>query len=57
MRELLGEPGPVMIATGCARQVLLFTNLDNATSNALHLRLGHVPVGDFAGYDFSPEPL
>ncbi|MFF7387899.1 GNAT family N-acetyltransferase [Streptomyces scabiei] len=40
-----------------ARQILLFTSLDNATSNALYLRLGYVPVGDFAAYDFSPVPL
>ena len=37
-----------------AREVLLFADLDNATSNALYVRLGYVPVGDFAVYDFSP---
>ncbi|QYX81940.1 GNAT family N-acetyltransferase [Streptomyces akebiae] len=39
-----------------ARQVLLFTDLDNATSNALYVRLGYLPVTDFAVYDFSPVP-
>ncbi|MBD9727426.1 GNAT family N-acetyltransferase [Streptomyces caniscabiei] len=37
-----------------ARHVLLFADLDNATSNALYVRLGYVRVGDFAVYDFSP---
>ncbi|SFN05166.1 Predicted acetyltransferase, GNAT family [Streptomyces sp. cf124] len=37
-----------------AREVLLFADLDNATSNALYVRLGYVQVGDFAVYDFSP---
>ncbi|MEE1764946.1 MULTISPECIES: GNAT family N-acetyltransferase [unclassified Streptomyces] len=37
-----------------AQQVLLFTNLDNTTSNALYVRLGYRPVDDFTVYDFAP---
>ncbi|ULR48880.1 GNAT family N-acetyltransferase [Streptomyces deccanensis] len=37
-----------------ARQVLLFTNLANTTSNALYVRLGYLPVDDFTVYDFAP---
>ncbi|MEV8595164.1 GNAT family N-acetyltransferase [Streptomyces sp. NPDC052012] len=36
-----------------AREVLLFTDLANPTSNALYQRIGYRPVGDFAVYDFS----
>lgn len=36
-----------------ATDVVLFTDPDNATSNALYRRLGYVHVGDFAGYRFS----
>lgn len=37
-----------------ASDVVLFTNPDNPTSNALYRRLGYVPVADFTGYRFSP---
>ncbi|TDT38004.1 putative GNAT family acetyltransferase [Streptomyces sp. BK208] len=36
-----------------AAQVLLFTDLANATSNALYQRIGYRPVADFAVYDFA----
>jgi predicted GNAT family acetyltransferase len=39
-----------------ADEVLLFTDLANATSNALYQRLGYHPVEDFAGYDFHAAP-
>ncbi|MFE7168360.1 GNAT family N-acetyltransferase [Streptomyces sp. NPDC057616] len=37
-----------------ATDVVLFTNPDNPTSNALYRRIGYVPVADFTGYRFSP---
>lgn len=37
-----------------AREVLLFTDLANPTSNALYRRIGYRPVADFAAYDFGP---
>ncbi|MFI6657546.1 GNAT family N-acetyltransferase [Streptomyces sp. NPDC050523] len=37
-----------------ATDVVLFTNPDNATSNALYRRIGYVPVADFTGYRFAP---
>ena len=33
--------------------MVLFTDPDNPTSNALYRRLGYVHVDDFAGYRFS----
>ncbi|MFJ8054857.1 GNAT family N-acetyltransferase [Streptomyces sp. NPDC096142] len=39
-----------------AREVLLFTDLANPTTNALYQRLGYRPVEDFAGYDFHAGP-
>ncbi|MFR0355888.1 GNAT family N-acetyltransferase [Streptomyces sediminimaris] len=36
-----------------ASDVVLFTNPDNPTSNALYQRIGYVPVADFTGYRFS----
>ncbi|MFI6874458.1 GNAT family N-acetyltransferase [Streptomyces sp. NPDC050400] len=36
-----------------ASDVVLFTDPDNPTSNALYQRLGYVCIGDFAGYRFS----
>ncbi|MEA5359724.1 GNAT family N-acetyltransferase [Amycolatopsis sp., V23-08] len=35
-----------------ATDVVLYTNPDNATSNALYRRIGYVPIADFTGYDF-----
>ncbi|MET7457243.1 GNAT family N-acetyltransferase [Streptomyces sp. NPDC005574] len=35
-----------------AREVVLFADLSNATSNALYLRIGYLPVADFTVYDF-----
>ena len=35
---------------GGARDVVLFTDPANPTSNALYQRLGYVNVADFAGY-------
>ncbi|MET8468788.1 GNAT family N-acetyltransferase [Streptomyces sp. NPDC006422] len=46
------EVSRAALAAG-AEQVLLFTDLANATSNALYQRLGYRPVTDFAVYDFS----
>lgn len=37
-----------------AKEVVLFTDPGNPTSNALYQRLGYVRVGDFAGHRFSP---
>ncbi|MFJ4977611.1 GNAT family N-acetyltransferase [Streptomyces coeruleorubidus] len=36
-----------------AREVLLFTDLSNPTSNGLYQRIGYRPVADFAMYDFT----
>jgi hypothetical protein len=36
-----------------ATDVVLYTNPDNATSNALYRRIGYVPIADFTGYEFS----
>ncbi|MFD4524809.1 GNAT family N-acetyltransferase [Streptomyces sp. NPDC058470] len=38
-----------------AREVVLYTDPANLTSNALYRRLGYVPVTDFAVYDFSSD--
>jgi predicted GNAT family acetyltransferase len=35
-----------------AKEVLLFTDLANPTSNGLYQRLGYRPVADFATYEF-----
>ncbi|MEV5435108.1 GNAT family N-acetyltransferase [Streptomyces sp. NPDC052682] len=35
------------------REILLFTDLANPTSNALYQRIGYRPVADFAVYDFT----
>jgi predicted GNAT family acetyltransferase len=40
-----------VLGTG-VREVLLFTDLSNATSNGLYQRIGYRPVTDFAVYDF-----
>ncbi|MFJ5974846.1 GNAT family N-acetyltransferase [Streptomyces sp. NPDC093060] len=39
--------------TAGATDVVLFTNPDNATSNALYQRIGYVPVTYFTGYNLS----
>lgn len=36
-----------------AKEVVLYTNAANPTSNALYQRLGYVRVTDWAVYDFS----
>jgi predicted GNAT family acetyltransferase len=36
-----------------AREVVLFADLANPTSNHLYQRIGYVPVADFSVYDFS----
>ncbi|MCF3131197.1 GNAT family N-acetyltransferase [Streptomyces olivochromogenes] len=46
------EVSRAALAAG-AKEVVLFTNPANATSNALYQRLGYVPVADFTGYTFS----
>ncbi|WP_435866172.1 GNAT family N-acetyltransferase [Streptomyces xinghaiensis] len=33
--------------------ILLFTDPDNPTGNALYQRLGYVRIAGFAGYEFS----
>ncbi len=40
-----------VLASG-AREVLLFTDLANRTSNGLYQRIGYRPVVDFTAYDF-----
>ncbi|CAL9476333.1 GNAT family N-acetyltransferase [Streptomyces sp. enrichment culture] len=40
-----------------AAEVLLFTDLANATSNALYQRIGYRPVADFTAYDFTAGDL
>lgn len=39
--------------TAGARDVVLFTDLSNPTSNALYQRLGYRTLTDWAVYDFS----
>ncbi|MFD4631284.1 GNAT family N-acetyltransferase [Streptomyces sp. NPDC058284] len=39
-----------------AAEVLLFTDLDNPTSNSLYQRIGYRPVRDFAQYEFGGGP-
>nr|WP_323371102.1 GNAT family N-acetyltransferase [Streptomyces katsurahamanus] len=46
------EVSRAALAAG-AKEVMLFTNAANPTSNALYRRIGYVPVSDFATYDFS----
>ena len=46
------EVSRAALAAG-AKEVVLFTNPVNATSNALYRRIGYVPVTDFVGYAFS----
>ena len=38
------------------REVVLYTDLANPTSNALYQRLGYRPVGDFVELSFAPAP-
>jgi RimJ/RimL family protein N-acetyltransferase len=42
------------LMTAGAKDVLLFTDLDNPTSNALYQRLGYRPVDDWVTLDFHP---
>lgn len=42
------------LLTAGAKDVLLFTDLANRTSNALYLRLGYRPVDDWVTLDFRP---
>ncbi|POX64446.1 GNAT family N-acetyltransferase [Streptomyces sp. Ru62] len=46
------EVSRAALAAG-ATDVVLFTDPDNPTSNALYQRIGYVRVADFAGYEFS----
>ncbi|MGW5373726.1 GNAT family N-acetyltransferase [Streptomyces sp. NPDC004009] len=46
------EASRAALAAGAA-DVVLFTDPDNPTSNALYQRIGYVHVADFAGYKFS----
>ncbi|MER6312063.1 GNAT family N-acetyltransferase [Streptomyces sp. NPDC001657] len=46
------EASRAALAAG-ATDVVLFTDPDNLTSNALYQRIGYVHVADFAGYKFS----
>ena len=46
------ETSRAALAAG-ATDVVLFTDPDNPTSNALYQRIGYVHVADFAGYKFS----
>jgi hypothetical protein len=48
------EVSRAALAAG-ATDVVLFTNPDNPTSNALYQRLGYVPLTDFTAYNFSDE--
>ncbi|MFS4092055.1 GNAT family N-acetyltransferase [Streptomyces sp. AF1A] len=41
--------------TAGAREVVLFTDPENAISNAVYRRIGYVPVCHFTGYGFSPR--
>ncbi|GAA4315479.1 GNAT family N-acetyltransferase [Streptomyces venetus] len=45
------EVSRAALAAG-AKEVLLFTDLANPTSNGLYQRIGYRPVADFAVYDF-----
>jgi RimJ/RimL family protein N-acetyltransferase len=46
------EVSRAALAAG-AKDVVLYTNPANPTSNALYQRIGYVPLTDFAVYDFS----
>ncbi|MET9761465.1 GNAT family N-acetyltransferase [Streptomyces sp. NPDC006372] len=46
------EVSRAALAAG-AKEVLLFTDLANPTSNGLYQRIGYRPVADFAVYDFT----
>ncbi|MFI0964014.1 GNAT family N-acetyltransferase [Streptomyces sp. NPDC021080] len=46
------EVSRAAVASG-VREVLLFTDLANPTSNGLYRRIGYRPVSDFATYDFT----
>ncbi|MFD5815525.1 GNAT family N-acetyltransferase [Streptomyces sp. NPDC127038] len=48
------EVSRAALATG-VREVLLFTDLANPTSNGLYQRIGYRPVSDFATFDFTYE--
>ncbi|MEU4166454.1 GNAT family N-acetyltransferase [Streptomyces sp. NPDC026665] len=48
------EVSRAAVATG-VKEVLLFTDLANPTSNGLYRRIGYRPVSDFATYDFTYE--
>ena len=48
------EASRAALAAG-ATDVVLFTDPDNPTSNALYQRIGYVHIADFAGYKFSPH--
>ncbi|MEV0528448.1 GNAT family N-acetyltransferase [Streptomyces sp. NPDC050439] len=47
------EVSRAALAAG-ADEVLLFTDADNPTSNALYQRLGYHPIQDFTQYNFTP---
>nr|WSZ98430.1 GNAT family N-acetyltransferase [Streptomyces sp. NBC_00857] len=49
---LTAEVSRAALAAG-AKEVVLYTDPANPTSNALYQRIGYVPVTDFAVYDFS----
>ncbi|MEW2425055.1 GNAT family N-acetyltransferase [Streptomyces nigra] len=48
------EASRAALAAG-ATDVVLFTDPDNPTSNALYQRIGYVHIADFAGYVFSHD--
>jgi hypothetical protein len=56
----LGYAGAVTVAVSRAaldagaREVVLFTDLDNPTSNALYRRIGYLPMSDRAVMSFTP---
>ncbi|MEV7202648.1 GNAT family N-acetyltransferase [Streptomyces griseoluteus] len=47
------EVSRAALAAG-AREVVLFADRSNPTSNALYQRLGYRPLSDWSGYDFVP---
>ncbi|MBE4738117.1 GNAT family N-acetyltransferase [Streptomyces caniscabiei] len=49
------EASRAALAAG-AKEVVLFTDPGNPTSNALYQRLGYVRLTDFTVYEFSPSP-
>ncbi|MGV9563467.1 GNAT family N-acetyltransferase [Streptomyces sp. NPDC003480] len=50
------EVSRAALAAG-ATDVVLFTNPDSPTGNALYQRIGYVPVTDFTGYKLSPRDV